>query len=1336
MDNASGALNFHATIDNRDFKRDVSEMESRIKGMTGTVRAETSKMDAGFKTMIAGAVGVFTIQAAAGFRQKLIEVRGEFQKYQAVLANSLGTQKDAAEAMQMLADFASKTPFQLDRLTSAYVKLVNQGFKPSIEQMRSLGDLASSTGKEFEQLAEAILDAQTGEFERLKEFGVKAAVSGDKITFAFKNVKTTVDNSAESIRNYILSLGQMQGVKGAMAAISGTLVGQVSNLQDSITSMFNEIGQKSEGFLSKSIQSTAWLVENYEKIGKAVGALIITYGAYKAAVIVHSAVITAAANASKGLTVAMQLQMRATLLLQKAQALLNKTMLANPWVALATIIIGAVAAIAIFMDRTTSAERAQKQFNDRVDELNGLQEENRAKNEELLGIVTDVTRADFERVVALGELQKKYPEIFAQYDIETIMLTDILHLMKLVNEERGKEAVATNQGELEKAQADVKRLEAELAAWKPDPYDVTGADITYQNELIQQLEDARKYLKKWEENVQKDRNNVVLANLKEYTTDQIQQEYAQRKSALEQMAKLDVQDITVSGGILEGKFDVAELQRQTAALETELNKRNAKVYDYTELQKYYSDQLIEKQKELDKVYASKDKMSTVDWNKKVGELKGAIKEIEKAQTLLSEKTGKVTTDVDKKSFDDLLNYKKQKYDEYYTWLDAFGKESAQQEYATLMTEGATFSDYLQKQIDSLQAKKDNLTTVELANLHILQLAYANQINIEKELADEKKKREEEAEKATTDALLEEYAGYLSDKLRFEVNYLANKKRLTLAIERATNAEELALAIAALDALEKKKKQYDTLSGDVEYDTLLKQYQDFEDKRNEIINEYSAARQKAAENNDLELFDKLVEGEKKALSKLSSEELMSSDAWTTLFERLDRLSVKELLRLKDTIEGQFKDLDLTPTDLQALRERLDETTDQILKKNPFKALKEALEDYKKTEDKEDLSDAFVAIGASIGAINDIFKQITSSLETLGVTMDDVAQGIMDGISGILEGAADLATGIGTQNPLQAIQGAISFIASGIDLIWGTKDRKILRSIENQQKEVEKLTQAYNRLEDAIQNALGTDIFSLQTEAINNLKEQNDELQKMYEDEDSRKKADKEKLTDYSQQIYENEQRINDIQAQMAEQIVQTTAKTAADQLMDALVGAWEAGEDAAKAFGETAKDVMKQAAINAIKLQFIEKPMQKAIENLQSYMGHWEGANFVFDGLTQQEQDMFRQQMLAIGETAEGILEMFPDLFKGTGIDAEEGGLTGAIKGVSEETATLIAGQMNAIRLSQAQSLDILRNHLIALNGIKENTDVLPESLTQLRTIAGNTSGALSLFSGTGIKVRY
>jgi hypothetical protein len=213
--------------------------------------------------------GVFAAGSLLSFGKSIVETTAKFETFGAVLTNTLGSASQAQLAMQMITDFAAKTPFSVEELTGAFVKLANQGFKPSYDEMRKLGDLASSTGKSFGQLAEAILDAQTGEFERLKEFGVKASVAGDKVTFSFKEVATTVDNTASSIQKYLLGLGDVEGVSGAAAAISDTLQGKLSNLGDSWTTLMKNMGDSNKGVLKETVDLLGQLISSINIIGHA-----------------------------------------------------------------------------------------------------------------------------------------------------------------------------------------------------------------------------------------------------------------------------------------------------------------------------------------------------------------------------------------------------------------------------------------------------------------------------------------------------------------------------------------------------------------------------------------------------------------------------------------------------------------------------------------------------------------------------------------------------------------------------------------------------------------------------------------------------------------------------------------------------------------------------------------------------------------------------------------------------------------------------------------------------------------------------------------------------------
>jgi phage tail tape-measure protein len=243
---------------------DVSKLNSalgqankQVGNFANTTERENQKVQKSFGSLnqfatgaLAGIAAGFSVNAIVGFGKAIIDTTAQFQKFEAVLSNTLGSSLQASVALDQITEFASNTPFAVDELTAAFVKLANQGFRPTINELTSLGDLASSTGKSFDQLAEAVLDAQVGEFERLKEFGIRAKQSGDNVTFTFKGVETQVLKSDEAIRGYILSLGEAEGVSGSMAKISETVGGKISNLGDNFTQIKKELGDSSSGLIA------------------------------------------------------------------------------------------------------------------------------------------------------------------------------------------------------------------------------------------------------------------------------------------------------------------------------------------------------------------------------------------------------------------------------------------------------------------------------------------------------------------------------------------------------------------------------------------------------------------------------------------------------------------------------------------------------------------------------------------------------------------------------------------------------------------------------------------------------------------------------------------------------------------------------------------------------------------------------------------------------------------------------------------------------------------------------------------------------------------------------
>jgi len=263
MANTIGELNVEIGAKLDKLEAGLSRMEKSIEKAGKQSEKTASKSFERISGIIAGA---FSVQAISSFVKKVVEVRSEFERYESVLANTLGSEARAGLLLREIQDFAASTPFQLNELSGAFVKLTNYGLQPSMEAMRQYGDLASAVGKDFDQLAEAVADATTGEFERLKEFGIRASKEGDKVTFTFKEQATEVALTADAIEGYITSLGDLEGVQGSMAVQMDTLGGNVSNLTDNYNKLLTAIGETDA--YSKAITSMSKTLTTMEKMVK------------------------------------------------------------------------------------------------------------------------------------------------------------------------------------------------------------------------------------------------------------------------------------------------------------------------------------------------------------------------------------------------------------------------------------------------------------------------------------------------------------------------------------------------------------------------------------------------------------------------------------------------------------------------------------------------------------------------------------------------------------------------------------------------------------------------------------------------------------------------------------------------------------------------------------------------------------------------------------------------------------------------------------------------------------------------------------------------------------
>ncbi|WP_254668378.1 tape measure protein, partial [Pseudomonas lundensis] len=209
----------------------------------GALERGASTLTAGLGRMIGPLVSVATAMAALN---KASDIQRQFDVLNAGLITATGSTEKAAAAFKALQSFAQKTPYDLNQAVDGFTKLVNLGLTPSERALASYGNTASAMGKDLNQMIEAVADATTGEFERLKEFGIKSRVAGDSIAFTFQGVTKSVGNNAAEIEKYLADLGENQ-FAGAMKLRMDTLDGAIANLGDTWDTTFRLINESGLG---------------------------------------------------------------------------------------------------------------------------------------------------------------------------------------------------------------------------------------------------------------------------------------------------------------------------------------------------------------------------------------------------------------------------------------------------------------------------------------------------------------------------------------------------------------------------------------------------------------------------------------------------------------------------------------------------------------------------------------------------------------------------------------------------------------------------------------------------------------------------------------------------------------------------------------------------------------------------------------------------------------------------------------------------------------------------------------------------------------------------------
>lgn len=441
-------LHFDITGDNSNFIRKLHECENGVRNTSKQIEQSGLGIEDLFNRMTKAAAAF-----GAGFTAKelitnIARVRGEFQQLEVAFKTMLGSEDKANALMQQLVKTAATTPFDLQGVANGAKQLLAYG--ENVENINDglirlgniaaglsqpLGDIVYLYGTTMTQgrLYTQDLNQFTGRGipmirELAKQFGVaenevKSLVEAGKVGFP-------------EVQKVIMSLTNEGGMfYNLMREQSKTITGQISNIEDAISTMFNEIGKANEGIINDALSGVSYLVENYEKVGQILLEIVGTYGVYRTALMATSALQAIQASGITALTAKEAVHYGWLVLTKKAQDALNLSMLKNPYVLAAAAITGLVYGAYKLATAESEIERAIRETNDSLESQKNHYDELKNKAGELSNILSNESKSIEERFIAYRQLQRLMPEIFQNMDWETAKRKTNAELIRLEADE-------------------------------------------------------------------------------------------------------------------------------------------------------------------------------------------------------------------------------------------------------------------------------------------------------------------------------------------------------------------------------------------------------------------------------------------------------------------------------------------------------------------------------------------------------------------------------------------------------------------------------------------------------------------------------------------------------------------------------------------------------------------------------------------------------------------------------------------------------------------------------------------------------------------------------------
>ena len=972
MQPQDGALLFQVRADQSQIQKDVEAIKKQFEQMTNKAVEEGKKQANVWQTLLKGATAYFTLQGAQSFISQMVAVRSQFQQLEISFGTMLKSKEKANELMAQLTDLAAKTPFGLEEVSEGAKKLL--AFQVPAEEvtetLRRMGDVASGLGVPMGQLIHVYgqVKAQgklmTNDLYQFMNAGIPIIAELSKVVgkseTEIKDMVSAGKIGFTEIQAVIKNMTNEGGLfYNLMAEQSKSLGGQISNLRDNFDQMLNEIGKSSEGIVSGAIKGVSFLVENYETIGKLIAGLIVSYGTYRAALIATAAVQQVVAARTAGMTVAEMAHYTWLVLVEKAQKLLNLTMLANPYALAAAALVGLAVALWSLKDSTDANAEATERHNQLRKEQANLIDGEKNRISGLISTIQDETKSWNERNKAFLALRNSTDGVLNKYSTLNQMLREMSQVLKdingryeTMNEKMSRDAVKKTNDLIKSKEEQIKKLEEEIKR---------TASSDRRTALRMDIANIRKGIEQDELLKQKQKREVVKNDVSNYESalsgkslEQIQAEKKiiieaynlRKKQAKDSIANHSIAKIDSNNPYL--KYDWNELGMFNEATERQIKlkqQENKQIYDKNKL-------LADSAKYEKEINALQRK--NIKDDKDFADIEQKVKAKEDVDKILEskfgyKKSGAKTAKTIKNSLPEFDTEKAQREHNRQIQDDLFAREEAR---IKIMQDGAE------------------------KRLAIIQLEYD--------------KQEEEIRRRSQDQL----AAFIeTEKQKSEAQGKWKKGQAFDTNTEAINAEKARLAenekVLLADNAEYQRMQQEQV-----YKDLLEKYQTYTDQRKAIEEKYNAdiAALQAKLGADAPQVKKAQDEKARELKKLDILYKKEGTAIAKLFDNLRKKTVKEIRQTIAEAEAEIDELAkvLNMDDnanvefITNLKQQLEQARDTADKSDTvFGKLGTIIKNlFKSRPNTAEWQEAFNGMLSSAQSITGQFSQLGDEFERLG------------------------------------------------------------------------------------------------------------------------------------------------------------------------------------------------------------------------------------------------------------------------------------------------------------------------------------------------------------------